>query len=408
MSVFSNLTTRLGSAIFGCLICGFMFSLVLETQLAKAQTFDEFREQQRRAQASFETAERSGTIMQAQAFEAFRIAEEARFTAFRNEMMERWGSFNERTQSRYTEYAQNGNARWEFDFETGEVAVEVLAEAGESEEALRQRLQQAISSLAESRGTVEEYLAEDPQPATDQPVLAGQLDSQTEAELRQKAEKLAEQAEISSVPNESRQQQNTGETPVIMRTTFTLIPDHIRVRAERFRENLLEHSSRYDLDPALVLAVIHTESFFNPVARSHANALGLMQIVPTSAGRDVYRQLNGQDGIPAPDFLYDPDNNLLFGTTYLDILRSRYITGVSSPLVHEYMIISAYNTGAGNVARAYTGSTSVRAAVRRANEMSPEENFAFLIENLPYEETRNYLQKVTERRENYSVWLNSN
>jgi membrane-bound lytic murein transglycosylase C len=92
---------------------------------------------------------------------------------------------------------------------------------------------------------------------------------------------------------------------------------------------------------------------------------------------------------------------------YITILRDRYIPGVDSPLVHDYMIISAYNTGAGNVARAYTGDTGIREAVRMANSMSAEENFNHLVAYLPYEETRDYLAKITERRESYRRWFQS-
>nr|NIT60634.1 transglycosylase [Fodinibius sp.]NIV15356.1 transglycosylase [Fodinibius sp.]NIY29216.1 transglycosylase [Fodinibius sp.] len=63
-----------------------------------------------------------------------------------------------------------------------------------------------------------------------------------------------------------------------------------------------------------------------------------------------------------------------------------------------------YNTGAGNVAVAYTGSTSLSKAFSKINTMSPEENYTYLRKNLEYAEARNYLKKVTSQRDRYSQW----
>ncbi|MFW6347543.1 MAG: transglycosylase SLT domain-containing protein, partial [Cyclonatronaceae bacterium] len=298
----------------------------------------------------------------------------------------------------WTQYTQEGNARWNVDFEEGEVSVEVVAREGESEEELRGRLSETVDELSRSQGAPTP-MPDDERVVSERPVLENQLErngAENDAELAQNA---AETAEIIT------QETSDGENVQILRANLQLVPDHIRERAERFQADLLRYADTYEIEPALLMALIHTESFFNPTARSHANAHGLMQIVPTTAGRDVYRELNRQDGIPTPEFLYEPGQNLLFGSVYITILRDRYIRGVASPLVHEYMIICAYNTGAGNVAKAYTGNTRIGDAVEIANGMSPEENFNHLLEHLPYEETIDYLQKITERRESYRRWL---
>ncbi len=372
--------------------------LLVFADAAQAQTFEEFQRQQLEAQEEFERQQEQGVAMQEEAWIQFREEEQARFDAFREETERRWGNFLERTNKNWVEYTDGGFSRWDVDFEEGEAVVEVIAEAGESEAELRGRLQQTIQALAESRGTVT-GLPDEEQPIQETPVLENQIDLAGAADISDLAATLADATETEAAPDSDE----TGGQ--ILRIRLQLVPDHIRVRASRFREDLETYAAHFDIEPALLLAIMHTESYFNPAARSHANALGLMQIVPNTAGRDVYRLLNGTDGIPAPEFLFVPGNNIRFGSAYVDLLRNRYIRGVDSEEVHQLLVIAAYNTGAGNVARAYTGSTGVAAAVERANAMSEEENFAYLRENLPFAETRDYIVKVTERRDAYRQWL---
>lgn len=382
------------------LVCGIIACLVmLGFQPAMAQdSFEEFRAAQQQAQQSFEEAQAEGLILEAQAYETFLAEEQARMQAFEAEMMQRWGSFQQPEPKNWSQYTQDGNARWNVDFEQGDVTVEVVAQAGESETALRERLGATVQELSESQGAPTP-LPDDERVVSQSPVLENQLDRNGASNEQELARNASQTAEVVTEQNPA------GEDVQILRVNLRLVPDHIRQRAESFQADLLHYADAYDIEPALLMALIHTESFFNPTARSHANAHGLMQIVPTTAGRDVYRELNQQDGIPTPEFLYQPNQNLLFGSVYIGILRDRYIRGVQSPLVHEYMIICAYNTGAGNVARAYTGDTRIRDAVEKANSMSPEENYTYLLENLPYEETIDYLQKITERRDSYRRWL---
>jgi membrane-bound lytic murein transglycosylase C len=69
-------------------------------------------------------------------------------------------------------------------------------------------------------------------------------------------------------------------------------------------------------------------------------------------------------------------------------------------------VIAAYNTGSGNVAKAF-GEKSVSSAVKKINSMSSEQVYQHLIKNLPYKETRNYLKKVNDRMKTYHAQSNS-
>ena len=110
-----------------------------------------------------------------------------------------------------------------------------------------------------------------------------------------------------------------------------------------------EAAGRHQVDPALVRAVIETESNWNPAARSNKGAVGLMQLIPTTAQRFGVNDA------------YSPQQNVDAGVRYLKILLERYDGNLD-------LALAAYNAGEGAVDRAH---------------------------GIPaYRETRDYVQKV--------------
>jgi len=97
---------------------------------------------------------------------------------------------------------------------------------------------------------------------------------------------------------------------------------------------------------------MQTESSFNPYAISYANAIGLMQVVPRTAGRDVFA-MKGKSGQPSERYLYDPANNIDSGVSYLWLLQNQYLDGITNPTSKRFAMISAYNSGAGAVLRVF-------------------------------------------------------
>lgn len=177
-------------------------------------------------------------------------------------------------------------------------------------------------------------------------------------------------------------------------------------RARPFVESINREHSEFRLSAELLLAIMETESAFNPMARSPIPAFGLMQIVPASAGQDATAKLFGKPRLLAPSYLYDAENNIRIGAAYFNILYYRYFEGIEDPLSRLYCAIAAYNTGPGNVSLALTGSgMKLRPAIRVANAMTPEQVYQHLLRELPYEETINYLRKVTSRLDNYQALL---
>jgi soluble lytic murein transglycosylase len=101
------------------------------------------------------------------------------------------------------------------------------------------------------------------------------------------------------------------------------------------------HAANYHLDPALLAAVIETESKFNASARSDAGAVGLMQLTPTTAkGIALY---TGGTRFRLSD-LTNPEINVRYGAWYLRHLLDHYHG-------NERLALAAYNAGEENVDR---------------------------------------------------------
>ena len=132
------------------------------------------------------------------------------------------------------------------------------------------------------------------------------------------------------------------------------------------------------LEPAVALGIMRQESSFDPTAISGAGAEGLMQLMPGTA-----RKTSRDDGIPY-DNLFDPTQNMALGTAYLAGLIQQF--GDCLPLA-----IAAYNAGPQNVANwlAENGDPEMRNQAGGANIID-------WIEEIPFNETRNYVQRVTE------------
>lgn len=173
----------------------------------------------------------------------------------------------------------------------------------------------------------------------------------------------------------------------------------LKARASKYSALAEKESKNWEVDAALIMAIMHSESAFRPDAKSHVPAFGLMQVVPTSAGHDVNKQVRNIDAPMKVADLYQPVINVETGTAYLDILNSKYLRKIKNDESRLYCVIAAYNTGAGNVAKAFNKdrSTSIGKASKIINQMTPQQVYDHLVVNLPYDETKNYLKKVNSR-----------
>src|ERR671919_277707 len=119
-----------------------------------------------------------------------------------------------------------------------------------------------------------------------------------------------------------------SEPDFYLRTRYPLEYEHI----------IRGHAANYELDAALLAAVVYAESRFDPMARSDAGAVGLMQLLPETAKGIALR--TGGDRFVVAD-LVDPEINVRYGAWYLDHLRDRY--------GQMQLALAAYHAGQGNV-----------------------------------------------------------
>jgi membrane-bound lytic murein transglycosylase C len=190
-----------------------------------------------------------------------------------------------------------------------------------------------------------------------------------------------------------------GAPKTALFVSIPMVANFTNRQADKYRPLVAKFSEQYHISPSLVFAVIRTESNFNPFAVSSAPAYGLMQLVPTSGGREAYRKAKGQDAAPSRDYLFDPGNNIELGVAYLNVLSYTQLEEIENTVSREYCVISAYNTGPRNVLKAF--SINSVDAVNQINGLEPSTVYDQLRRNLPYLETREYLAKVVAFRKQF-------
>jgi soluble lytic murein transglycosylase len=123
----------------------------------------------------------------------------------------------------------------------------------------------------------------------------------------------------------------------------------------RYQAIVTGHARNYRLDPALLAAVIYAESKFRADAKSTSGAIGLMQLLPSTA--DGIALHTGGTNFHRSD-LYDPEINVRYGAWYLRHLLDKYDD--------ERAALAAYNAGQYNVDRWLAGGSGIRFSETRA------------------------------------------
>ena len=326
--------------------------------------------------------------------------QEKLYQDFKDAVEEKWGSFRFSTKKVYVDYDEDLNARSSINFDKGAVEVEVIVEdepnksSTEKKKAGEKLLQEKIGSIVTKKAEDKQLLLKD-QLVT----LRGEKVSSKNAGVY--AKEIIEKQTVTKKKIKSKD----GKTRIKYSVKITMLPNHLEIRANRFKHEVLKQSKRFNIDPAVAFAIMHTESSFNPRARSHIPAYGLMQLVPESGARDAFNHVYKEDRLLKGSYLYVPANNIELGCAYISKIRYAYFKNIKDDKSAYYCTISAYNTGAGNVARALTGKTKLRAATNKVNSMNPDKVYKTLKTKLPHAETRNYLEKVTGRIEYYRAWI---
>ena len=161
------------------------------------------------------------------------------------------------------------------------------------------------------------------------------------------------------------------------------IPTKIQklIYKKEYSEYVEKYAESYNVDENLVYAVIKAESNFNSDAKSNKDAIGLMQLVESTA-KDVSKKVDIQlTDDELKEKLLEPEININLGTKYLSILIDRY--------QNIEVAITAYNAGIGTV------DNWIEKGVIKVDGSD--------IENIPYKETNNYVRKILR---DYKIYTN--
>lgn len=335
-------------------------------------------------------------------------------SAYLKQVNKKWQDPNLPSSKVWVEYSEDLNTRTSVNFERGEVVVELLNSQND-QQAIKYANQQltALSQISVAKTLAKDpvYIAANHTIRSNSNTFTGQLNRGSSPLSIRKVIKPQTSTEQTVLSVDAVTQTLASNAPVItkqkdrVKVSYALPANNLSNQAKRYFPEVHTQAARYKLDPALLLAIIHTESSFNPLARSPIPAFGLMQIVPTSAGKDVSNFLQGKPLLLSPEYLFQADNNVEAGSTYVHLLNNRYFKNIRNEESRLYMSIAAYNTGPGNVAKTLSGSKSLNQASIAANSMSADKVYNLMINELPAQETRNYLQKVVKRIAYYQEQL---
>ena len=361
---------------------------------------------------------------------------------FKNAVEKKWDTYKESTSKSYVTYSKDLSSRTIVDFEKGEVTIEVIVDEEDPKYdsyeskydleidkqfanrykikknllSIKTRLLNIItmfvlqsdddtnndgsenSSFAKQLSKLLKEKGDDGQPILkDQLVDAGGKAVEGVGNTLSAAKDL-----ISDKTKKVRMHfAKDGKKRTIISIKIPLSNDHMEKRRQRYRELIEIEARRFNIPTEIALAIAETESAFNPKAKSHVPAYGLMQLVPKTGARDAYQWIYKKDKFITGRYLYKPRNNVELGCAYLSMIRHHYFSDIRDDERAYLCAIPAYNTGVGNVSKALIDKKNIREASKKANKMNRDELYNKLYSDLSSKEAKNYLKKVWTRKENY-------
>jgi membrane-bound lytic murein transglycosylase C len=300
------------------------------------------------------------------------------------QIQNKWGSVRESSPTVYMEYTKDNDAFGGIDFGRGFLEVGAIAPVFFQDAPVRieQLLSERLSFLLRGQS------------------LPGVRD--LEGQIRMPGTgRMITQAEVQEL---SRYMVRSGEPPHSytapdgvrrMRKQIKLefVPDHLQARVRQYLPYVQKAARIYEVAPELILAVIETESVFNPRAVSHAGAVGLMQLVPHSGGLEASKLVYGEPRLLTREELSRPEQNIELGAAYLRILLRRHFSDYrTEPRKLLLLVIASYNCGPRRV------KTAIREQDIRS--LNSAELYDLLLRVVP-RETQVYLQRVVRNMKQY-------
>ncbi len=328
-------------------------------------------------------------------FEKDTAALDSLMLSFTGNIERRWGSREVRVagKSNYVKYIDNYLSRTEVNFSTGKILVETVSPLDP-----KAHLKRAIVTTLltpDDPASVDLFSSQNIE-LKGQPFLFRQVLDQDKQPIQWswRANRFADYL----IANHLKVKQIDFKKAYYVE--IPMVADQMQIRSYQYADIVRRASRKYDIPEDLIYAIIKTESSFNPYAVSWANAYGLMQVVPKTAGKDVFNLVKNKPGKPTPQYLFNPENNIDTGTAYLYLLKNRYLRDVRHPLSLEYSMISAYNGGTGGVLRTFNADR--QRAMNDLNRLQPNQVYWALTHRHPNAEARRYLEKVTQFKREFN------
>lgn len=319
----------------------------------------------------------------------------------------KWGKRESRVlanRTRYVKYTENYKNRVVVDYDAGTILIEQL-----DEESAKEKLRKAavVALLTPDDPGAVDLFSDKEIPLGGQPYLQDLVVDQDNVVLQTRADIDRYTEYLVNNRLQSRTIDVDGVSKKVLFVQMHMVNAHLDRRALQYAASVRKFSDDTQVSRSLIFAIIKVESSFNPYAISSVPAYGMMQLVPSSGGREAYRKAKGEDVMPSKDYLFNADNNIELGATYLGVLlNDSPLRDIRNPVSREYCAIAAYNTGPGNVFRAFSklsGRARQDDALDKINSMRPDEVYDALRTKLPYQETRGYIVNAVAAKKRYAA-----
>ena len=304
-----------------------------------------------------------------------------------SQVKKQWGDndYLQAGKHRYVKYFDGYRTRAHIDFDSGKIYVSTVANSAQKY-TLKKAIEETLLMPADPSQV--DLFSDQSIPLSGKPFLLGQVKDHQNQNIQWpwRAGKYADYL----IENKLKTKKIQHGT--VYYVEIDMVDDHLEQREYQYADLIRQAAKRYDIDENLIYAIVKTESSFNPYAVSHAGAYGLMQVIPKTAGADVFNLVKNKPGIPTKEYLFNPTNNIDTGTAYFYILKNRYLKEVQKPTTKHYTMISAYNGGTGGVLATFDPDR--KQAMIDLNQLQPDQVYWALTNKHPKAEARRYLEKV--------------
>lgn len=331
-------------------------------------------------------------------FATYKKAYDEGLKEYKSEITKKWPIADVSTNFKWVEYDRNYNSKKALDYQKKIIELEIIAQNRKEAEIKLTKMFEDLMTYDVNKGffndileqKISKKLGTTREPLQNKEKLIGDIINKDE-----------EQTIKSNIVGDKLKEVKYNDK-LLYKIELPFPPNALLTKAKLYKEQVKEQAKIQKIDEALIFAIIENESSFNPLAKSYVPAFGLMQIVPQTAGVDSYYALYGQKRLLDSEYLFEPNNNILIGTTYLNILYYKHLKDIKDPQNRLYCTIASYNGGSGGLAQAFNGAKKISLASSEINALGSDELYKKLMRDIASNETKKYLFKVRKSFNEYT------